>query len=334
MKSGLTLSRLNEIARRQFPVRYGDKYEPSIRATKKEAPAVSRPSIRYSAFLKRDMHALSTPELKAILLAVRHPGLIDLHENAAYNHGPGLHPFAGHPIASSLDLPSTIGTLGHAHALGLLAFHPKVPVRELRADTQSGEESDVDSEPVTQWHPGFYVGDLRLFMVDERGPYVLDWDVKSKVGEHNKPGPSDLPQAARSRSQQRVSARARVLQAYNAELGVRQVQVAGAEIDNVVFGNLCQLIGWSDREHGRLKNEVLELEDELRRSMITKVSPLALLPRWRERGWTCEAFQVALYQALWDRRIRVDLFKPINFDRPLRPEERCVFVEHAAWFSR
>lgn len=64
----LTVARLTEILRRQRPQVFGTGYEPSIKATREEAPIGSRPATVYSTLIGRDIHTLSGPERAALVI--------------------------------------------------------------------------------------------------------------------------------------------------------------------------------------------------------------------------------------------------------------------------
>lgn len=328
MSSILTPARIETIATRQFPPKYGSDYIPSILANRAEAPVISRPSIRYSKFLNREMHALSISELKAIVLAIRHPRLIDAHENPAYALTPGPHPFADHPAAANLRLPTTSGTLTIADALGTLKLHPKVLSRARSNAIDTNETNMAEDETI--WDPAFYITDLRLMMVDEQGIYGLDWDIKLNDGDHGKPGPGKRS----LRALRRAEARAQVTGVFNAELGIRSVQFVGNDIDHNVFCNLNQLMGWHDYDLGKSADEVQEFEDDVRGSMKHGIAPLSMLGAWTARGWKREQFLAALWQSIWYQRVRVDLFRPVVVNHPLRPEVRCIFDVYAHLFHR
>src|SRR6202012_4461115 len=65
----LTPVRFKEILRRQNPPVFGQHYEPSIKATREEAPSDSRPAFVWSERLQRDISTLSKPE-RAVLCIV------------------------------------------------------------------------------------------------------------------------------------------------------------------------------------------------------------------------------------------------------------------------
>lgn len=335
----LTVERVREIASRQFPIRFGAGYVPSILATREEAPAISRPAIRYSQRLGREFHALSVPELRAIVLALYHPLVFDVQENYAYNHGPGTHPLASHPLGCALQLPPTQGTLAHAERLQVLPLHPRVRSTEdetttVEKDTPPAQDEAPEEDGSSGWDPAFYIGDLLVYITDEQGPYLLDWDTKERAGQHAQPGPGPLAKRHSRNAKARAAAREAVTRAYDTELDIRPVRVAGEQIDDDVVANLFQLLGWHHYRTQRSAAERADLEQALSASMGNGVSPISLLPSWTELGWAREEFQAVLYQAIWKRRIRVDLFRPVLINRPLKPETRDVLEVYGSWFKR
>ena len=339
MSRTLTVSRVDQIASRQFPIRHGADYIPAILATREEAPAISRPAIRYSQRLGRDFHALSVPELKAIVLALYHPRVFDVQENYAYNHGPGTHPLASHPLGCALQLAPTQGTLAHAERLNVLPLHPRARLteHEVAAEEQDAlpaQDETPEDDGAIPWEPAFYIGDLLVYVSDEQGPYLLDWDIKLLKGQHAQPGPGTLAKRHSRAAKVRAAARDAVTRAYDTELNIRLVRVAGEEIDDDVVANLFQLFGWHHYRLHRSPAERADLEQALAASMRNGVSPICLLPTWTERGWAREEFQAVLYQAIWERRTRVDLFRPVLINRPLKPEKRDVLEVYGSWFKR
>lgn len=335
----LTVSRVDQIASRQFPIRHGSDYIPAILATREEAPAISRPAIRYSQRLGRDFHALSVSELKAIVLALYHPMVFDIQENYAYNHGPGTHPLASHPLGCALQLPSTQGTLAHAERLHVLPLHPRTRLTEDEAaaaeqDAPPAQDEAPEEDGASEWEPAFYIGDLLVYITDQQGPYLVDWDMKLLTGQHAQPGPGTLTKRHSRAAKARAAARDAVIHAYDEELNIRLVRGAGEEIDDDVAANLFQLFGWHHYTVPRSPAERAELEQALAASMSNGVSPISLLPTWTKRGWARQEFQAVLYQAIWERRIRVDLFRPVLINRPLKPETRDVLEVYGSWFKR
>jgi hypothetical protein len=47
-----------------------------------------------------------------------------------------------------------------------------------------------------------------------------------------------------------------------------------------------------------------------------------------------EVIKAAFFSAVWRREIRIDLFRPVLVDRPLRPERVDPIVRYASWFER
>lgn len=312
MSRKLDSRRIDVIAERQFPTRYEKEYIPSVLATPDEAPTISRPAIRTAAKLERRVHALSVSELKCIVLALYCPTLFDLHENFAFPNTPGPHWLAGHPVAAGLPLPVTQGTLTHAAANGVLSLHP------------SSREKD----------PAYYLGDLLLFLLDDLGPYVVEWDIKPRDGLHGKPFPGNPVKAESPRAKAKANAREVVLDACRAELQHRCVQVSAEDLPETLIENLHRLLGWHHRRIDRPHEQVMDLVEDLRRVQRSGVAAYTLLPKWQALGWPREDFLKVFHQAIWNRELRVDLFRTVLVDRPLRSEERDVMDVFKNLFAR
>lgn len=325
--SNPALRRVVRVLQRQSSPGWGPDYQPAMRATRSEAPAMSRASLLYSAQLGRTIHAHSTAEQGAVLLALYHNALFDLHEQQFLSPEPTLHPLQEHPLAGGRDLPAISGTLAIADRLALGSFHPKA-----RCDVLD-EFGQVD-ESNSYWMAGHWIGDLLLFMLDEDGGYCVFWDVKAKVGDHDKPGPRARPGRS-SRATQRAQARFRIQQEYYAEAGIKTVCVAGAQIDEHVRNNLRALFCWSIHPPQMSARQRRALLGRLRVALHDGTPPLAVMTSFGgEEGLRFENCKRLFYQAIWRRDLRVDLFKPVVVDWPMRPETRDVLVEHADWFSR
>jgi hypothetical protein len=46
-----------------------------------------------------------------------------------------------------------------------------------------------------------------------------------------------------------------------------------------------------------------------------------------------EVIKAILCQMIWNRKLRVDLFKPILLERPLIPEIKDVLIEYSHWYA-
>lgn len=315
--------RLRTILERQDKPLFGPDYQPAIRATPREAPSTSRPSAVQSAKLGRDVHLLSLPERAGALLALYHPKLFELQEQKMLSVNPRPHPLFGHPAVAGLKLPPVRGTVDVADRLGYLAFHPKVKAPRSEGSTE------------WMWVPYPYIGDLLLSLQDQDGLYCVNWSVKLNPEDFDKPFPRSRPIRNPSVAARRVQARHEIERVYYDDAGIRTVHIAKTDIDSHVVANLTQLFGW--------QQQVVALNDEQRAELVAKLETaldLGMPPidvigqqmlRHRHRQEDCLA---VLYQGIWTRRLRVDLFRPVLPDRPLRPEKRDILKEYAAWFEK
>lgn len=315
--------RLRTILARQDKLSFGPDYQPAIRATPREAPSISRPSVVRSSKLGREVHLLSTPECAAALVALHHPELFELHEQKMLSVDSRPHPLFGHPAATGLKLLPVRGTVEVAEQLGYLPFHPKVKAPR----TVKFKE--------WMWVPFPYIGDLLLFLTDQDGPYCVNWTVKLDPEGFDRPLPHPGPIRKPSAAARRIQARHEIERVYYDDAGIRTVRIAKTGIDFHVVANLRQLFGW--------QLQTTRLHDEQRAEMLAKyetalnlgIPPIDMTAQLmlRHRCSREDCFAV-LYQAIWARRLRVDLFKPVLVDRPLQPEKRDVLTEYAAWFAR
>ena len=298
----------------------------TIRASRSEAPSVSRASQLNSTRFGRPLEALSSGERDSILLALYHPALFDLHEQFALSPAATFHPLHTHPDMAGKALPAISGSLEIAARLGVLALHPKVKV-PASIDEHGVEEAEY-------WAPVSWIGDLLLYLIDESGPYCVHWDVKLIQGAHGKPGPGsrNIPGSLAFR---RAAARLKVVDVYFQEAGIRSIAVAKASIDRQVAYNLRQLNSANLRSPemtlSRQEDLILRLEDGLR----SGTPPIKTFNQLvNEASLSFFEFRRVFYQAIWLRRLRVDLYKPVLIDRPLRPEVRDVLEEYKQWFER
>ncbi|ETF03496.1 hypothetical protein W822_09415 [Advenella kashmirensis W13003] len=318
-------ARLQLIERRQLRPGWGPHYEPAMRATRDEAPAISRPSTVYSSKLGREVHLLSLAERVPCQLALYHPALFDLREQHMLSPFPTEHPLTGHPYAARLRLSEIKGTINVAQRLNALSKHPTVWIEE--QDPEGHIEARRAAFP--------YLGDLLLFLRDKHGPYCVNWTVKSdrrafSVSPHRLQNPLRIEQ-----TQANAQLRHQIEEIYFADAGIPTVQVAANEIDPQLAANLTALIGWqtqADPVSDEVFDYLLQDYKQLLQNRQTVLSRLeALMHQTNSTRQQCLA---VLYQAIWQRQLRVDLYQPILPDRPLRLERTDVLADFSAWFER
>ena len=85
----------------------------------------------------------------------------------------------------------------------------------------------------------------------------------------------------------------------------------------------------------------LGLTDEQKWEMLHKfgialqerISPAEIITAYVERQrFSVEQCRSILWQAIWHRQLRVDLFRPLLINQPLHPETRDILDVYAEWF--
>lgn len=325
----MAIVRINEarwrlIRERQWKDRWGGDYIASIFATPKEAPGISVPAILRPEKLEcREFHTLSQAETWISLLALHHPRLWDLHEQRILYPTPRAHFLYGHVRAMGQNFPSFAGTLDVADRLGMLSKHPKVRVKH-------------GADP-TQWPmaPFPYIGDLLLFLEDEKGPYAVNLPVKDKYNNFRRRGPHPQGKPRKDVDDEGAIARQLLEKTYYDDADIRTQLVAGEAIDFDLRCNLSDLFG----DHALF----IDVDDEVRRQIMElyKTAIGADVPAYVVACAAAARYKLTsrdalalVRQGIWRRELRVDLFRPILMDRPLRPEVEDVFVRYGHWFAR
>lgn len=319
-----SFARLKLIYKRQQEMQWGPAYQASIEATPQEAPSRSRASTLTPQKLGgRDMHLLSPPERAFALLALFHPQVVEIHEQKMLSAETRQHPLTGLPGMGVCDLRPIKGMIDVADRLGYGHLLPLVK-----------ETSPAD--PINPRMFVFpYVGDLLVYLWPPgEQPYCVNWNVKDEVQAFKRPGPlhSRRPLPIEERSDLPRNEMERV---YYADAGVRTDQVALEQLDSHVVANLTHLFLHHKTQLDLNPAQQSELLDRFAAALATGVSPMEVIQLCLARGrfsvLQCRTF---LLQAIWQRKLRCDLFKPILIDRPLRPETVDVFNVYSQWFRR
>jgi len=313
----MTASRLAEILRRQREPQFGRGYDPSIRATREEAPARSRPAKVWSPQVEREVHVLSVPEMHTLALLLYCPALFEMQEQRMLPFLPAPHPLHGHPSAKDLTLTAFRGTLALAEEHGCLSFHPSV---------------EVDGEEV----PGCWVGDLLGFFSDQHGAYCVNFNVKEKRSEFTVP---QVGVSVRTKMPRAIAAntfRHFVERELYAEIGIRTVEVAADELPRILIENLCQQLLWLKRAPSLTKEKIQIVLDGFNVGLACSAAPLDVMvaieqthgiPRYEQR--------IVFEQGVFFRRIRVDLFDSHIFvEKPMQPERTDALAVFGHWFRR
>ena len=322
-KNTLTLARLNETLRRQDPPQWGSAYEPAIRATRDEAPARSRPSQVWSSKLERYCHVLSLVEQKALILALFHPALFEFHEQRMLTTEARPHPLVGHERVIGLELPGLRGTIDVCDRLDMISRHPCIHVQH---------PDGIGKVPV----PTPFIGDLLLFLVDQDGPYCVNWTIKGAADDFQRPLLGDKPSKNATADAMVVRARHAIEERYYLDADIRTVRIVDRDIPELFNQNLRSLILMQNRAVSIDDAVYVEVCDRLQASMQTGQPPMDVLISVMHRyDIPMETAKTIFYRAIWQRDVRPELMEEVIFiDRPLKPERKDPLQVFGSWFSR
>lgn len=315
--------RFHLIMKRQEEMRWLAEYQPAMLATRDEAPTISRPSTLYCEKFGRDMHFMSLAERHVCLLALYHPRVFDIHEQHMLSMFDAPHPLSHHPDARELSLPPVHGTVSIADELGILSKHPVVHLTA----------PDDPNEKIRHAFP--YLGDLLLFLKDDRGPHCVNWSVKSQKDDFY----------ARSRSKQSgpsiageppsLDTRHLLERRYFAEAQIPTHFVAKEDLPFDLIHNLNSLCARAQCKSTLPYDVEEELIHQFQKIVGTPATVLSMLSTWTTR-FKCDRTDClsTLHKAVWNRRVRLDLYKPLLVDKPLRAERVDPLLEYAHLFGR
>jgi len=309
--------RVRTMLSRQPDSRWLRDYDPAIHATRTEAPRTSRPRTVFSLKLGRCLHLLSPGEEAVALIVLHNPAVFDVHEQRMLHTEPTVHPLHNHPDHARVDLPAFRGTIAAADGLGLLRHHPRF------TDPETGQQVPLP-----------YVGDLLVFLQDEEGPHAINLNIKWQEVDFKRRGPGLFPRP-RLAEDEGAKARLAIEEAYYADAGIRSVRIAAGAIHSEVRSNLHRLLLWHCRPIDLSPAVTAELIGYFERQIGTHNACWSLIQagarRMRISDYTAKT---VLFQAIWNRVLDVDLYKPILMDCPLQRATRDALHEYRHWFER
>jgi hypothetical protein len=320
----ISLSRLREILRRQDPPKWGQDYDPAIRATREEGPTRSRPAQVWNDKLGRYCHALSSVEQKALLVAMFNPSLFEIHEQRMLATEARPHPLTGHELSTGMSLCPLRGTIDVCERLDAINHHHWVYI-----DHPDG----TGRVPV----PFPFIGDFLLFLTDEGGPYCVNWTIKGSNEEFSERLIlADRPSRAPAKECAAVEMRHAIEERYYLDAGISTIRIVDRDLPDMFVQNIRSLMLMMHRAPV-LKAEIYcELCERLQASTRTAQRPLDILLSMVHRyNLSLEVLRSAFGRALWQRDVRAELMSEAIFiDHPLRAEHRDPLEIFASWFSR
>ena len=316
-------ARLRLIKGRQWEDKWGKEYIPAIFANPKEAPSISEFTVLTSGKLgNRGVHTLSKSETWLTIFALFNPRLWELQEQRILYPTPRVHFLQGHPRADGQKFLPLKGTLDVAERMGNLDQHPICKIRV----EKEGRVYLIDA-------PFPYIGDLLLFLEDERGVYVVNWNIKDRMDSFSLSRPrTGKPQTPNN---QGAKHRNGLESIYYQDGGIPTREIAGTQLDFELRCNLKELFG----AHLHKINIPGELQPDILSSFSNAVGrrlpadkmckELAVMHRL-----DTEDLIHFLKQCIWNRKVRIDLFNRFLMNKPLRPEILDPLEVYSDWFSR
>jgi hypothetical protein len=315
------IARERNIRERQDPPQWGVAYTPGQLASREEAPDESRPSTVKSFQLQRTVHCMSEPELFAFILASYLGKFFDMHESRMMAPEPSAGFLNGCPGISQTYLAAHCGTIMAAERLGVLHHHPTI-----RVPDSSTSRTKVVAFPL--------LSDQLLFCRDADGVYAVNWCIKQS--------PEDFEKAFKSRSPVRVTksdeaheARLLIEEEVYRDAGIRTIHVANTDIPHHVKHNLRSIYAYKLRESSLSELLAAEFIETVKARIPSGVPLFETVRYFHGRyGGSFFDYQIELNQAIWDKQIACDLWRPILMDAPLHPPQRDLDDHFVSWWRR
>lgn len=315
----ITQTRLKLVFKRQANPTWDADYIPGILATRGEAPSISNASILQSGQLSRPVHTLSKGERAFAILGLYVPNTVGLQEQRMIPGHNVPHPLAAWPEADSIMLPLLKGLEELAAELGFERY-----LRAITVDRANGAQCKVTC-------PWF--GDLLWAIRDNCGKvFCVNWTIKDTQSafRRRKKGFATAEQLDDERAVIRLAGE----RAHYKSAGIRTCQLAHEDLPRELEANLLQLFLHHARPNALTEGQQKELHEKLQAALELGVPPTEVITRFRGRH------QVAVheprsyfYQLVWERRLMVDLFRPLLIDRPMRAMDKDPIEVFADWFK-
>lgn len=322
-RKGISAARLKTIYRRQTNPLWDASYIPSILATPQEAPSISRAFILTPAKLRgREVHLLSTAERNAALLGLYHPSVVGLQEQRMLSPEPTEHPLWNFPGVDRASLLPLRGAIDVAERLGYLDILPRVKLND---------QDNAARSLVFPW-----MGDLLWAIHDEPGEtYCVNWSVKSSYEDFKRPAPRRDGRVRSREISRRIIARYEVEEALYNDAEIPTFRIADEAIDPHVSANLRQLFLHHRRPLDLTDEQRWEIHRKYELAVQEGIAPSEVISGLLLRGrYSIDQCRSVLFQSIWRRQLRIDLFRPILINQPLRPETRDVLDVYGHWFGR
>lgn len=310
-----SIEREKTIRSRQDPPTWGTGYLPGQFATREEAPDASRPHRVKCAYLGRDVHLMSDPELFAFLVGRWTNTFIDLHEGRMLSPEPSLGFLAGGPYGEQSYLGAHPGSISIAEELGLLKYLPVIKSKQ-------------------GWIVYPLLSDLLFFGKDKNGFYSVNWSIKAEPEDFERSFKGG-PKGEKINSDEEHQARLLIEDEIYKKAQIRTLHIALSDIPKNFRENLRLLYQYLPRQPSLPTNLQEDFIEEIRNRIPKQVPLFETMQKFvQKHGGPLYDYTVVLYKALWSSEIKCNLNRPVQMDLPLRPEEKDLRKVYEMWTWR
>lgn len=322
-KKIVTGNRLRTVFKRQKSPSWDVNYEAGIFATREEAPDISRASILTPGMLGRGFHCLSEPEKYLSIFGFYSQRFAGAQEQRMMPAHPTPHPLATMAIVTNKRLPNLPGILAIAERIG--ATHI------LKTGTLPAE-SEGD-EPLRVILPFFSDILWALWEQDRSVKKCLNWNIKDDQESFSRAAPSKRHRYSGSQDVENAIARHTLERLFYEDANIRTLPLSLDQLDETLRENLRRLFGHHRRKISLSDELKLELKERFKTALQTETPPIDVILGVQRRH-RCEMYDARtfLWQLIWKRDLKVDLYSDLVMDRPLKPETVDPLVKYSDWF--
>ncbi|TXC66766.1 hypothetical protein FSC37_15975 [Piscinibacter aquaticus] len=118
------------------------------------------------------------------------------------------------------------------------------------------------------------------------------------------------------------------------ELGIRVVRVAKEQLDPVFTTNLLRLLKFHSQTSEAAPHIQAELLDAYCEALKTGRPANLVINDFVRAGVDSDECRRVLFEGIWYRKVRIDLFSGWMIDHPMIPERRDPLVVYGHLFTR
>lgn len=321
VKKIVTPNRVATVYKRQKSPSWGPDYLPGILATKEEAPDFSRASILTPGLVGRQVHCLSEPEKYFAIFGCYSKKFSGLQEQRMMAAHTTLHPLSTMKSFESVPLPVLPGIVEVAERIGATNI--------LKTGTVYFGNEGRESEQIILPFFSDFLWACRGADGETTG--CLNWNIKDVEDGF---GRSPKRKNCGGKQDEDVIARQTIERLLYQSGGIPTHQLSLDQLDINLRENLLHLFLHHRRRIGLSEVLRFELRERFLTALLADIPPFdVILDSMRHAKFDLNDARTYLWQLIWNRELRVDLFSRLLISRPLRPEKIDPLEMYAKWFA-